>query len=51
MPINKDMMKSLVKEYGKKKGTTIYYAIEQKYRVKHNLPLLRRGHHIKNKKK
>ena len=32
MPINRKMMRSLQKEYGKKAGTRIYYAIENKRR-------------------
>ena len=30
MPINKKMMANLIKRYGGKKGTDIYYALEQK---------------------
>ena len=30
MPINKGMMRELVKEYGEKKGKEVYYAMEQK---------------------
>lgn len=34
MPINKKMMSSLKKEYGKKKGESIYYALENKKKSK-----------------
>lgn len=30
MPINRKMMRNMRKEYGKKKGTRIYYATENK---------------------
>lgn len=30
MPVNKKFMMNLHEEYGKKKGTNIYYAIETK---------------------
>jgi len=30
MPINKSMMNEMVKQYGKKKGKSVYYAVEQK---------------------
>lgn len=30
MPINREMMKSMEKQYGKKKGRDVYYATEQK---------------------
>ena len=30
MPINQKMMKSMQKQYGKKKGKDVYYAVEQK---------------------
>jgi len=32
MPINKKMYVALLKEYGKKKGMRIYYALESKRR-------------------
>jgi hypothetical protein len=28
MPVNKHLMQALIKKYGKKKGTEIYYAME-----------------------
>jgi hypothetical protein len=34
MPINRKKMNALVKEYGKKKGEDIYYALEQKQKQK-----------------
>lgn len=34
MPINKKKMSALVKEYGKKKGEEIYYALEAKAKKK-----------------
>lgn len=34
MPVNKKMMKSLKKEYWKKKWESIYYAIEMKHKKK-----------------
>lgn len=34
MPINKDKMKALKKEYGTKKGSKIYYALENKAKQK-----------------
>lgn len=30
MPVNRSMMKDLKKQYGKEKGTDIYYALENK---------------------
>ena len=30
MPVNKKMMASMVKEYGKKKASAVYYAVEAK---------------------
>ncbi len=30
MPINRKMMKSMAKIYGKKKGKKVYYAVEMK---------------------
>lgn len=30
MPINKSMMKSMKEQYGKKKGESVYYAVEAK---------------------
>jgi hypothetical protein len=34
MPVNKKEMKALKKEYGKKKGKSIYYALENKWKKK-----------------
>lgn len=34
MPVNKSMMKAMVKEYGKKKGASVYYAVEAKQKAK-----------------
>lgn len=34
MPINQSKMKALKKEYGSKKGKSIYYALEQKAKAK-----------------
>lgn len=34
MPINREMMKSMKDQYGKKKGRDIYYAVEQKQKKK-----------------
>lgn len=34
MPINRKKMKNLKKEYGKKKGEQIYYALENKKKSK-----------------
>ena len=34
MPINKKKMSALKKEYGKKKGENVYYALEQKEKSK-----------------
>lgn len=34
MPVNKSKMKSMVKQYGKKKGTEVYYAVENKQKTK-----------------
>jgi hypothetical protein len=31
MPVNQKMMDNLQKEYGKEKGTRVYYAMENKY--------------------
>ena len=33
MPINKKMMNSMIKEYGKTKATKIYYAVEAKQKA------------------
>ena len=30
VPVHKKMMKSMVKQYGKKKGKSVYYAMENK---------------------
>lgn len=30
MPINKEKMKSMTKQYGSKKGKQVYYALENK---------------------
>lgn len=30
MPVNRSMMKELKKQYGKEKGTDVYYALENK---------------------
>lgn len=30
MPVNQDLMQSLIKKYGKKKGREIYYRMESK---------------------
>lgn len=30
MPVNRSMMKSLKEQYGKEKGTSVYYALENK---------------------
>ena len=34
MPINKKMMKSMEKAYGKDKAKSVYYAVEAKQKVK-----------------
>jgi hypothetical protein len=34
MPVNKKMMKNMKKEYGEKKGESVYYAVEQKMKKK-----------------
>ncbi len=34
MPINKAMMKNMKKEYGKKQGKNVYYAMENKMKQK-----------------
>lgn len=34
MPVNKKEMKNLKKEYGKKKGEKVYYALENKKKTK-----------------
>jgi len=34
MPINKKEMKAMKKEYGAKKGTSVYYALENKNKNK-----------------
>lgn len=34
MPVNKDKMKALKKEYGKDKGKKVYYALENKAKQK-----------------
>lgn len=34
MPVNKSMMKSMKKQYGKKKGESVYYAVEAKQNKK-----------------
>ena len=42
MPINKKMMKSMKKEYGSKKGESIYYAVEAKQKKKaHKGPVVK----------
>lgn len=33
MPVNKSMMKSMKEQYGKKKGESVYYAVEAKQKV------------------
>ena len=30
MPVNREMMKSMKDQYGKKRGERVYYAVEQK---------------------
>ena len=30
MPVNKSMMKSMKEQYGKKRGESVYYAVEAK---------------------
>lgn len=30
MPVKQDMMKAMMKEYGKEKGKKVYYAVEAK---------------------
>lgn len=37
MPINESLMKNLLKEYGNKKGKEIYYAMEQKRKMKEKI--------------
>lgn len=34
MPQNQKMMKSMMKEYGSKKGKDVYYAVENKQKKK-----------------
>lgn len=34
MPVNKSMMAAMKKEYGAKKGKSIYYAVEAKQKAK-----------------
>lgn len=34
MPINKKMMSSMKKQYGKEKGKDVYYAVENKLKQK-----------------
>lgn len=34
MPINKDKMSSMKKQYGKEKGKDVYYALENKQKKK-----------------
>ena len=34
MPVNQKKMKSMKKQYGKKKGEQVYYAVENKARKK-----------------
>lgn len=34
MPVNKSMMQSMIKQYGKKKGKEVYYAVEMKSKSK-----------------
>ena len=34
MPVNKKMMASMKKEYGAKKGMSMYYAVEAKQKAK-----------------
>ena len=38
MPVNKKMMKAMKKEYGDKKGESVYYAMEEK-RKKHGMKI------------
>lgn len=33
MPVNKSMMKSMKEKYGKKKGESVYYAVEAKQKA------------------
>ena len=33
MPVNKKMMKTMQKEYGKDKGKKVYYAVEAKQKA------------------
>ena len=33
MPINKEMMQSMIKKYGKKKAESVYYAVEAKQKA------------------
>jgi len=35
MPVNKKKMAAMKKEYGAKKGTQVYYALENKMKKKH----------------
>lgn len=53
MPINEKMMKAMKKEYGKKKGESVYYAVENKKKMEDKLPTRgsRTGTYMKNKKK
>lgn len=34
MPVNKSMMEAMKKEYGAKKGKSVYYAVEAKQKAK-----------------
>lgn len=34
MPVNKSMMAAMKKEYGAKKGKSVYYAVEAKQKAK-----------------
>lgn len=38
MPVNKKMMKDLKKEYGAKKGKSVYYALENKQKAAKKAP-------------
>jgi len=33
MPVNKSMMKSMKEQYGKKRGESVYYAVEAKQKA------------------
>lgn len=49
MPVNKSMMKSMKEQYGKKRGESVYYAVEAKQKKEKALP--KRGQRTATNKK